>query len=94
MGKPKKGSKPKDSKDTDVQELNRVISALKATEHNPIGWAAIFRVVAPILGRIAVRYTANYLASKWQRKATPKLRDEVSKVVAARLLLALKDLFK
>ena len=81
----------KRTKDKDVQELNRVIAALKGAEHNPIEWAAIIRLIAPILGRLAARYAAGWLATKWNKRATPKIRKEVAEMTADRMATALTE---
>lgn len=78
--------KAKAVKDKDVQQVNIIIAALKGAEHNPIDWAAIIRLVAPIIGRIAARYAASYLAGKWNKRVSPKIRKEVSDSVADRLV--------
>jgi len=82
-------TKKKTPVDKDIQELQRFIQALKATEHNPVDWAAIVRFVAPIIGRLAARYAAGYLATKWNKRATPKIRKEVAEETADRLAKAL-----
>lgn len=75
--------------DKDIQELNRYLAALKATQHNPVEWAAIVKFVAPIIGRLAARYAAGYLATRWNKRATPKIRKEVAEQTADRLATAL-----
>lgn len=71
--------------DKDIQELNRYLAALKATQHNPIEWAAVIKFVAPIIGRLAARYAAGYLATRWNKRATPKIRKEVAEETADRM---------
>jgi len=78
MAAKKVSSKRKEPKDKDIQELNRALAALKATQHNPVEWGAIIKFVAPILGRLAARYAAGYLATRWNKRATPKIRKEVA----------------
>jgi len=85
MTKALKQTKKKSPVDKDIQELNRFVAALKGTQHNPIDWAAIVKFVAPIVGRLAARYAAGYLATKWNKRATPKIRKEVAEETADRL---------
>lgn len=73
------------TRDKDITALNAAIAALNATQHNPIAWAAVIRFVAPIVGRLAARYAAGYLATKWNKRATPKIRKEVAEETADRL---------
>lgn len=73
------------TRDKDVQELNRAIAALKGSQHNPVNWAAIISFAAPIVARLAARYAAGYLATKWNKRASPKIRKEVAEDVADRL---------
>lgn len=87
MGTPKK--KRKVVKDKDIQELQRVIAALKGSQHNPVDWVPIIKLVAPIIGRLAARYAAGYLATKWNKRATPKIRKEVAEETADRLAKSL-----
>lgn len=84
----KKKRKPV-TRDKDIQELNRAIAALKGTQHNPVDWAAIVKFTAPIVGRLAARYAAGYLATKWNKRATPKIRKEVAEETADRLATVL-----
>lgn len=78
-----KASKP--TKDKDIKELNLFVAALKGTQHNPVEWAAVFRVAAPIIARLAARLAASYLASKWGKRASPKTRAEVAANTAERI---------
>lgn len=83
------------TRDKDIQELNRALAALKGAEHNPVDWAAIIKFVAPILGRLAARYAAGWLATKWNKRATPKIRKEVAEETADRMAAVLyKQLLK
>lgn len=84
----KKKRKPV-TRDKDIQELNRAIAALKGTQHNPVDWATIVKFIAPIVGRLAARYAAGYLATKWNKRATPKIRKEVAEETADRLATVL-----
>lgn len=87
--------KPRPTTDKDVQQLNLVIAALKGSQHNPVDWAAIIRLVAPIIGRMAARYAASFLAGKWNKRASPKIRKEVADSVADRLTsVVFKSLLK
>lgn len=72
-------------KDKDLQQLNVAINALKGAEHNPVDWAPIIKLVAPIVARLAVRYAVSALATRWNKRGTPKIRSEVSNEVADRI---------
>ena len=72
-------------KDRDLIDLRNRINALKAVAHNPIAWGAIVKLIAPVIIRLAVRKTAGILASKWNKKATPKVRAEVVEKVTDQL---------
>lgn len=72
MGKQPKATPEK----RDMQELDRAIKALQATEHNPVEWAAIIRFVAPIIARIATRYVLTRIARKLNRRISTKIREE------------------
>jgi len=84
MAKTKVKSKAK-TRDKDIQELNRAIAALKGSQHNPVNWAAIVSFVGPIIGRLAARYAAGWLASKWNKRATTKIRKELAEATADRM---------
>jgi len=77
--------KVKKVKDKDLRELNVQLAALKAMEHNPINWVPIIRLIAPVLGRLAARYAASYLAGKWNKRATPKIRKDVAENVGEKM---------
>jgi len=85
MATKKTTTKRKPPQDKDLKELNRAIDALKGTQHNPIAWGAIIKFVAPIIGRLAARYAAGYLATKWNKRATPKIRKEVAEDTADKM---------
>jgi len=85
----KVAKKRKVVKDKDLRELQIQMAALKGVEHNPVDWLAITRLVAPVLARLAARYAASYLASKWNKRASPKIREEVAKDAADRISSAL-----
>lgn len=90
-----KSTKQSKTRDKDIIELNRAIAALKGAEHNPVDWAAIVKFVAPIIGRLAARYAAGWLATKWNKRATPKIRKEVAEDTADRMASVLyKQLLK
>jgi len=90
-----KAKKAPPTKDKDVKELNLFIKALQGTEHNPVQWAAVFRVAAPIIARLAARTAAGYLASKWGKRASPKTRGEVAAYTAERIAaIFIKQLLK
>jgi len=79
----KKTVKKKPTKLTkEMQELQRFADALKATQHNPVNWAAIIGFVGPIVARIATRYAVRYVAKKWGRKASVKIVTEAVESVA------------
>ena len=80
---PKKSVKKKHTKLTkELKELQRFADALKATQHNPVNWAAIISFVGPIVARIATRYAVRYVARKWGRKASVKVVTETVESVA------------
>lgn len=81
----KKTPKAPVTKDKDVKELNLLIKALKGAEHNPVEWAAIFRVAAPVIARLAARVAVAYIAQKWGKRANPKTRGEVAAFTAERI---------
>lgn len=82
--KTKVSKKTTDTKDMD--ELKRMNDALQATQHNPVNFAPIIALVAPVIARIAVRFALRYLARKLNRKISGKIRDET--VVGAADLIA------
>lgn len=75
--------------DKDLRELQVQMQALKGTQHNPVDWIAVVRLVAPVLARLAARYAASYLASKWNKRASPKIRKEVAEDAADKISSAL-----
>jgi len=85
----KVAKKRKPVKDKDLRELQIQMAALKGVEHNPVDWIAIVRLVAPVIARLAARYAASYLAGKWNKRASPKIREEVAKDTADRISSAL-----
>lgn len=72
--KAKAAKKTADTKDTD--ELKRMNDALQATQHNPVNFAPIIALVAPVLARIAARFVLRMIARKLNRKISSKIRDE------------------
>lgn len=74
MAKKKPSKKTIDTKD--IEELQRANAALQATQHNPVNFAPIIALVAPVLARIAARYALRFLARKLNRKISSKIRDE------------------
>jgi len=66
----------------EMKELQRFADALKATQHNPVNWAAIIGFVGPIVARIATRYAVRYVARKWGKKASVKIVTEAVESVA------------
>ena len=81
-------------KDKDVKELTTQIKALKGASHNPVDYAAIVKLVAPVIARLATRYAVTYLAGKWNKRSTAKIRTETSEVVADRISSALAKQIK
>jgi len=75
----------KPSRDKDIKELNRVVQALNGLQHNPVEWSALIKLVAPIIARLASRYAVTWLASKWNKRATPKIRKELADETADRI---------
>lgn len=85
MGTGKKpGKKTQDARDQ--AELIRAQKALQATQHNPVNFAPIIALVAPVLARIAARFVLRMIARKLNRKISTKIRDET--VVSAADYLA------
>jgi len=78
-------SKAKTPEKREAEELNRVISALKATSHNPVEWAPIIKFVAPIVARIAARYALKLIARKLDKRISSKVREETVVSVADHL---------
>lgn len=70
----KKGKQTPDTRDQ--KALQAAQKALQATQHNPVNFAPIIALVAPIVARIAARYVMRALARKLQRKISTKIRDE------------------
>lgn len=87
MAKVTKKRKP--VKDKDLRELQVQLAALKGVEHNPVDWLAIVRLVGPVVARLAARYAASYLAGKWNKRASPKIRKEVAEDAADKISTAL-----
>jgi len=81
----KKAKAPK-VRDKDLLEMMRVLAALKGAEHNPVNWAAVIALVAPIIARLAARYAAGLLAAQWNKRATPKIRKAVAEDTADRIV--------
>ena len=72
-----------DSKD--ASQLAIAVEALGADQHNPIDWAPVVKLVAPIIARIAVRYALRYVASKTGRRFGKKLPDQTVELAAERV---------
>lgn len=72
MAKSGKRSPEKREKD----ELQRAIDGLQATQHNPIAWTPIIRLVAPIIARIAARYVMSVISRKLGKRISSKIREE------------------
>ena len=60
----------------DKAELDRVIKALEGTGSNPIIWANVIRLVAPIIARIATRYALRLIARKVGKRISAKAKEE------------------
>lgn len=77
------------AQDKNIKELKVQIKALNGASHNPVEWGAIVKLVAPVIARLATRYAVTYLAGKWNKRSTAKIRTEASEVVAERISSAL-----
>jgi len=69
----------------DTEDLNRAVSALKATGHNPIEWSAIIKFVAPIIARITARYVMKLLSRKLNKRISSKIREDTVLLAADHL---------
>ena len=69
----------------DTEDLNRAVSALKATSHNPVEWSAIIRFVAPIVARITARYVMKVIGRKLNKRISSKVREETVLLAADHL---------
>jgi len=69
----------------DKRELETVVKALQGSQHNPIDWIAIVRLIAPIVARIAVRYGIGLVARRLNRRVSPQVRDQIANSAADRM---------
>ena len=83
-----------ESKDRDIRALQRLITALNAVQHNPIAWAAVIKSVAPMIASLAARYAAGWLATKWNKRTSVKIRKEVAEDTAERIVSILSSSIK
>ena len=58
------------------EELDRAVQALYGAVPNPIAWAPVIKLVAPIIARIAARYVLKLVARKLDRRISSKIREE------------------
>jgi len=77
------GKSSPDTKDT--AQLKIAVAALQGSQHNPIYWGAVVRLVAPIIARLAARFAARYVANKLNRRLGNKIPREVADATADRI---------
>jgi len=74
--------KQKTPEKRDREELGRATKVLQATAHNPFEWAPVIKFVAPIIARIAARYTISLIARRLDKRVSSKIKDETVLKVA------------
>lgn len=70
----------------DIAALKVATKAIGATEHNPIAWGAIIRLIAPIIARLAARQAIGYAARRVGKKLGTKIRAEAIEDAADRVI--------
>jgi len=70
----------------DVAELRVATKAIGATEHNPIAWGAIIRLVAPIIARLAARQAISYAARRVGKKLGKSIRAQAIEEAADKVI--------
>jgi len=74
----KKTKKGIGGRNKEQRELQVAVSALQGTSHNPIAWAAVIRLLAPIIAGWAVRAGLTYYARKTGKRISPQVRDRTA----------------
>jgi len=60
------------------EDLAAIVKALESTQHNPVAWLPVIKLVAPVVARLAIRIGMAAFARKTGRKIKPSVRDFVA----------------
>lgn len=74
----KKSTKKQTKVTQEKEELQAIVKALEGTQHNPVAWLPIIRLVAPVIARLAIRLGLSVFARKTGRRIRPSVRDFVA----------------
>jgi len=58
------------------QDLRRAVNALEGSQHNPIAFAPVVKLIAPIVARIAARYVLRTVSKKLGKRISSKIRED------------------